>query len=73
MPNKLEDSSDSGKGIILGAILVGRTRELPVNYFFDAGVVMAGVWPLGKANNLEEALAIAKAKKRFRQSDRLRP
>jgi len=73
MPNPSERSDDSGKGIILGSILVGRTRQLPVNYFPDVGVVKAGLRPLGKARDLSEALIIAKAKKKFRQSDKLPP
>jgi hypothetical protein len=72
MPNAPGDSGDSGKGIILGAILVGRTRELPVNYFPEVGVVKAGIRTLGNATDLRKALAIARAKKKFKMAEKFR-
>ena len=72
MPNMPDNSGDSGNGIILGAILVGRARKLPVNYFPGTGVVRVSLSLLGKAKNLKEALEIARTIKNFSPADKLK-
>jgi len=71
MPHTAENP-DLAKGIILGAILVGRTRELPVNYFPDVGVVRVGLRSIGEAKSLAQALKIAKSRKKFRPVEKFR-